>query len=193
MFLFKRLPVSGSRWLAIICLLALSLFSGCKDVTNPADSNENEVITTAQLKLANQADSTDNPEATIKFKEGFGHGDALEIMDTLKLKAGATYSSELLLLNEVPKLVEVISEEVKAEGIDHQVFYLPAGIALTVTYRDSDATHLPIGLLTHFTTGLAGTGTLKVTLKHQPGLKSPTSTVATGETDVEVSFPVTIQ
>ncbi len=180
-------------WLAVFCLLGLSPISGCTDVSNPAESNESEVFTTVKLVLENNADSTDNPEATLKFKDGFGHGDALEKNDTLKLKAGASYSAELILLNESASPADVMSEEVKEEGIDHQVFYLPAGIALTVAYADKDATNHPIGLLTELTAGSAGTGTLKVTLKHQPGLKSHTSTVATGETDVEVSFHVTIQ
>jgi hypothetical protein len=183
----------ASKRLAVFGLLGAALFSGCKDVTNPEDTNETEVFTTVQLALTNQDDASDKPEATIKFKDGFGHGDAMEKNETLMLKAGATYSAELILLNESANPAEIMSEEVEEEGVDHQIFYAPSGVALTVTYADKDANNRPIGLLTEFKADAAGTGTLKVTLKHQPDLKSDNSTVTTGDTDVEVSFNVTVQ
>jgi hypothetical protein len=177
----------------VFILLGIVLFTGCKDVSNPAESNETEVLTTVQLLLTNQDDASDTPQATIQFKEGFGHGDALEKNDTLKLKAGATYTAELILLNESVNPAEVMSEEVEQEGVDHQLFYQSSNADLTVDYADKDENQLPIGLRIELKVGSAGMGTLRVTLKHQPDLKSATSTLSTGETDVDVSFHVTIE
>jgi len=200
MFICPTLSQNSVRFISKGLVPALfagfSLLSGCKDVSSPEDTNEIEVFTTVTLMLTQQGGTSDETQATIRFKDGFGHGDALEKNDTLKIMAGATYSAELVLLNESASPAEVMSEEVKEEGVDHQVFYSydgDNGSALTVDYADMDANHHPIGLLTTFKAGSDGNGILKVTLKHQPGLKSATSTIATGETDVEVSFHVTIR
>jgi hypothetical protein len=181
---------------AAIALSGALVLSAC-NVSDPKDSNEQETFTTARLTYANNADASDKPEATIKFKDGFGHGDVLEKNETIKLKAGATYSVELIFLDETKDPADVMSEEVEEEGEAHQIFYTPAGADLTVAYADKDGNFRPIGLKTTQTSGTAGTGTLKVTLKHQQEgatlLKNDTSNINTGETDVEVTFNVTIQ
>jgi hypothetical protein len=183
--------------LATFALSGALIFSAC-NVSDPKDSNEQETFTTAKLTYVNNADVTDKPEATIKFKDGFGHGgDVLEKNETIKLKANAVYSVELVFLDETKTPAEVMSEEVEEEGHAHQVFYTPATAALTVAYADKDENNRPIGLKTTQTAGPAGTGTLKVTLKHQQEgttiLKNDTSGINTGETDVEVTFNVTIK
>jgi hypothetical protein len=183
--------------LALSGALMLNALSACK-VSDPEDSNEQETFTTARLAYSNNADASDKPEATIKFKDGFGHGgDVLEKNETIRLKAGAVYSVELILLDETRNPAEVMSEEVEEEGEAHQIFYAPAGADLTVAYADKDGNDRPIGLKTTQTSGTAGTGTLKVTLKHQQEgstiLKNDASTVHTGETDVEVTFNVIIE
>lgn len=182
---------------AALALSGALVLSAC-NVSDPKDSNEQETFTTARLTYTNLADASDKPEADIKFKDGYGHGgDVLEKNETITLKSGATYSVELVFLDETRNPPEVMSEEVEEEGEAHQVFYTPAGADLTVAYADKDGNNRPIGLKTTQTTGAAGTGTLKVTLKHQQEgdtiLKNDASTIHTGETDVEVIFNVTIQ
>ncbi|MDQ3000465.1 MAG: hypothetical protein M3Y08_04285 [Fibrobacterota bacterium] len=175
----------------------LLILAGC-NVSDPKDSNEQESFTTVKLSYVNNADASDKSEAIIKFKEGFGHGgDVLEKNETVTLKANAAYSVELTLLDETKTPAMVMSEEVAEEGHVHQVFYTPASANLTVAYADKDKNNRPVGLITTQTTAAAGTGTLKVTLKHQQEgntiLKNDTSDINTGETDVEVTFNVTIQ
>lgn len=183
----RTLPVFAAS------LALVTGFLGC-EVHDPHHHNEQEVFTTVRLEYANAADASDKPVATIKFKEGFGHGgDALEKNDTIHLKAGAEYAVDLVLLDESKSPAVVMSEEVEEEGAEHQVFYTPEGAALTVTVIDKDSNGRPLGLETSQKTGAAGKGTLKVTLKHQPKLKSDASTILTGETDVEVSFHVVIR
>lgn len=183
--------------IAMLAIVTASIFSSCK-VSDPEDHNEQESFTTVKLVYTNTADASDKPEATIKFKEGFGHGgDLLEKNETIKLKADASYTVELILLDESKTPAEVMSEEVEEEGEAHQIFYQASGASLTVTYADIDGNNRPIGLKTTQTTGSAGSATLKVTLKHQQEgsvyLKNDTSDVNTGETDVEVTFSVVIE
>ena len=80
----------------------------------------------------------------------------------------------------------------KEEANDHILFYTatPAGL-LSVTRTDKDAKNLELGLTTSVVTNAAGTGTLKITLRHQPGTKNGTFTP--GDTDAESVFPVTVQ
>ena len=72
---------------------------------------------------------------------------------------------------------------------------LPAGppLNLTVTRTDFDTnrTPLPLGFQTRFVTGAAGTGFLRVVLRHQPNSKD--GTYAPGSTDLDVGFNVTIR
>lgn len=187
-----RFAFPGTALLAAALVLA-----GC-EVHDPHDHNDQETFTTVILAYTNAADSTDKPTATIKFKEGFGHGgDALEKNETIRLKAGATYTAVLTLLDETKSPAADMTEEVEEEGHAHQIFYVPSGAALTVAYADKDRNNRPIGIRTTQTAAGAGTGALKVVLKHlQEGntlLKNDASTVQTGETDVEVSFNVVIE
>jgi hypothetical protein len=177
----------------ILPFAALLSLSGC-EVHDPHDHNDQEVISTVVLRYVSTADTSVKSEAIIKFKEGFHQGaGGLERNDTLKLKAATAYSANLVLLDETKNPAADMSAEVEEEGDEHQIFYAPSGGLLTVTYADKDGNNRPIGLKTAQATGSAGTGTLKVTLKHMPGVKSDNSTVTTGETDVEVTFNVKVE
>ena len=108
------------------------------------------------------------------------------------------YTTTLILLNETVSPVDTISNEVLAEGEDHQFFFAPAGVNITVAYNDVDGNGNPIGLLTTITTSAPSTGTLVVTLRHQPdktaaGVSGGDITNAGGETDIEVTFPLVIE
>ncbi len=66
------------------------------------------------------------------------------------------------------------------------------------SYLDNDTKGKPLGLSLHVYTPTAGSGTLIVTLRHQPnknaaGVDLGDLTNAGGETDVEVTFQVTVQ
>jgi len=62
-----------------------------------------------------------------------------------------------------------------------------------VNYNDFDGNNLPVGLSTTWETENAGgAGTFQVILKHQPDIKSATSTVNDGGTDVDLTWIVSI-
>ena len=64
----------------------------------------------------------------------------------------------------------------------------------TVNYEDEpDENGYPVGLETSWTTGVAGSGTFRVVLKHQPDIKSASSSVSDGESDVDITWDISVQ
>ncbi len=90
-----------------------------------------------------------------------------------------------------------LTGEILSEGDKHQFFFNSTITGLTVSYDDRDSTNNPIGLSNKLHTSASGSGVLKVTLKHEPnksaaGVSSGDMTNAGGETDAEISFPITV-
>ena len=191
------MKIDNKKSLGILMLMMLvgSLMSSCKkdnnDVTKPADINESELITTVQFKIS----STDSPFVTYTFQyrdvDGIG-GNAPEI-DTIKLEKNKMYYVEVLLLDESKNPIDTISNEVKAESKDHLLVYEPSDTSVTITINDFDTNNpaLPLGLISSWSTSSSSQLNLKLSLKHQPGIKNGDPT--RGETDVEVILPVSIE
>lgn len=175
----------------LVVLLAVGLVSSCDDDA-PEAENDVEAITTVVLSFTPQ--NGGNP-FVVTARDADGPGAGSIVIGDITLEANTTYVVGTSLLNELETPTESISEEVLEEAEEHQLFYAVAPTSLlTVTINDQDAGGLPLGLATTWATSGAGTGTVTVTLKHQPdGIKTATSTVNDGETDVAVTFPVTIQ
>ena len=138
--------------------------------------------------------------------------------DEIVLEDGKTYDLSIELINELSSPDEEgydIAEEVKEEGDEYMLFFgwtndvfsSPSGNgnidnrADQVIYSDNDSNNLPIGLKTRWTTVDTGsahshvsptTGTFRIVLKHQPGLKNGSSVVNIGETDMDVTFSITV-
>jgi len=179
-------------YLAFLLMGSLLTTTSCGDDDDPIPA-DNEEITTVKLTMEPQGKEGNIVTATIKDLDGKGPGAPTK--ETLLLKANTTYTTELTLLNENETPTEEVHDEVLAEGADHQVFYTPSSAnLLTVTVTDKDSQNRPIGLSSTIVTGAAGTGKLKVVLKHQKGTKAAAPGDATkGETDVEVEFDVIVQ
>ena len=82
--------------------------------------------------------------------------------------------------------------------MEHQFFFTATGANLTVGYADEDDNGNPLGLVTTLTTSDASSGTIQVVLRHEPdksatGVQSGDITNAGGETDIEVTFDITLQ
>lgn len=179
------------------CVLLCLTFCKDPDVVHPDNPNQQEFITTVQLVLVDSSDATIVREGKFQDLDGIG-GNAPVIMG-ITLDADRIYYVSVYLLDESKNPTDTISYEVKEEGNDHQLFYEALdGVALTLrrySVGDYDDNGVPIGLNPVFRTGVAGTGNLRVTLKHQPDVK-PTSgegNISLGDMDVEVELPVVIQ
>lgn len=170
------------------------LLAGCKKADDPAPANEEELITDVTVTFTNQANSAN--VVTMTFSDSDGPDGPISGTTNISgaLTAGATYNVVVKFENKSENPAEDVTEEVKEEGAEHQVFFSTTGTLSFQAYTDQDANGNPIGVTSTFGTGIAGTASLKVTLKHQPNIKTASTTVNDGETDVEVNFTgITIQ
>ena len=108
------------------------------------------------------------------------------------------YTGSITILNETESPAENVTEEVEEEDKDHQFFFETTVTGLTVEYTDFDGDGNPVGLSTFLTTGAAGSGDLTVTLKHEPdksasGVADGDMTNAGGETDISVTWAITVE
>jgi hypothetical protein len=170
------------------------------DNDDPDPVNEEELITTVKLtfqKLDAMSAPTGNP-ITYSWQDIDGSGANAPVINSIMLNANSTYTVTIALLDESKNPVEDISEEVEEEGEAHQFFFQKsATLNLNTTYGDLDSNSFPIGLKNTITTTNASTGTLTVTLRHEPvkdaaGVKDGNMANAGGDTDVEAVFPATI-
>jgi len=191
------------------CYLIVSLLlflSGC-EAEEPTREDTPEMITKVVVTFQPDAGETVTVSATDP------DGDGLQSMkaDTVvSLLANKHYRLSISMLNEFSQPGDVgydISEEVNEESDEHMIFFGwtnglfsdPAGDGNIderndlVHYLDQDSHGLPLGLSTSWITGQNLSGSLRILLKHQPDLKSSASQSSEGETDLDVTFKVTVE
>lgn len=188
MYTFNHNPLS--RMAALALLVATPLFSACNnDDDNPTPDDDNEQITTLIYTLTPVSGGT---PVSATYRDLDGDGGAAPTITALSLAANTTYTGELTLRDETKNPVVDTSAEILEEADEHLFWFEPTPANLvSVTSTDRDKNNLQIGLQTRLVTTAAATGTLKITLRHQPGTKN--GTYAPGDTDVEVTFPTTVR
>lgn len=176
------------KFLSVLFIASIIFTSCTKD--DPTPVNEEEVITTVTVTLTNGTDVV-----TLKSLDADGDGPNAPVVTVSgSIKANTTYTGTVAFLNETESPAEDITSEVKEEGDEHQIFYSATNNIATFTYTDKDSNNNPVGLTFTANTGAAGSGVVKVILKHEP--KKPnngTATDAGGSTDADVSFNVSVQ
>jgi len=175
---------------AMIAIAGALLITGCKKDKNAVgdpddhDHDDAELITSMVLEFSDTANV--QPNVTVAFRDPDGEGgNAATEFDTIALAANTVYSVKITLLDESKNPAVKISDEVKTEGDEHLFCFDVTGANINVARTDSDGKY-EIGLDSRWTVAAASNGTVKVTLKHQPGVKNGTCGV--GDTDVEVNF-----
>ncbi len=196
----KKNIYSVLKSLAVILLAttAVSCKKDKQDVATPVNPNETELITTVRL-VCTPTSGSNTQANTFSFRDIDGDGGKPPVIDTIRLDANQSYSVNVIVLDETKNPVDTTTNEIEKEKDIHEFFYTKIGTYdLTTTYLDFDDHNVPVGLKMRFDVGngfTVKTNALKVTLKHQPGLK-PTSgmgDISVGETDVEVQFPILVQ
>lgn len=198
------------RKYGIFALLAsATLLISCSDDEAPEAENEEEVVTDIKLVFTNDSDANDVVTASAKDPDGIGVKE-LEVLSGITLKSGVTYTLTYEITNALdPNDVEDITEEIKDEDFDHQIFYAFTDGAFTsptgdgnidtasdaMNYLDEDKNGNVVGLMTKWTTGDALTGgKFQIKLQHQPdGIKTATSGSGDGDTDFDLEFDLTIE
>ena len=185
----------------LLPLLILSLvFSGCSDDDDHDDHshpvNEQEVITTIEVTLT---DGDNTYVLTWEDLDGIDGPD--EAVVTGGTMPAGTYSGDIQLYNKTvdPSDEEyVVTTEILEEGEEHQFFFNTInGLDATAVYTDMDSEGNPIGQQFGLTANVSSGG-LNVVLLHEPdknaaGVPDGDSTNAGGDTDINVTFPITVQ
>ncbi len=189
-------------------LLTIALLSACGQ-DDPVKENVPELITRVTLTFSPATGSPVVASATDPDGEGV---QPLVVDNPIALLSGQPYSLQLDLINTLLPSSDPgysITDEVAEEGDEHLFFFAwtegyfssPTGNGNLdqrsdpISYADQDVNGLPLGLSTDWATGppTSGTGTFRVVLKHQPGSKSATSRSTDGESDLDVTFPISIK
>jgi hypothetical protein len=179
--------------LFLFLLFGLMFISCEKD--DPKPINEEELITTVKVTCT---PSTGGETVILSFVDLDGDGGNNPVITGGTFKSNTSYNVAIQFLNESSSPIEDITDEVRDEGQDHQVFMDSSGnFEFSYSYLDSDLDGNPIGLEMQFLIGAVGSGQLTLTLRHEPdksgtGVSDGDLTNAGGETDVEVSFPVSV-
>lgn len=190
-------------------MLATTLLtSACGDPGG--GEGENEVISRVELTFAPSAGAP----LTFQYDDPDGDGGAPGESQAIALTAGTTYQLSVSFLNALEATPEDITQEVKDEAVEHQVFFTGSAVIgpatsntagpLLHSYADTDDNGLPIGL-TSTIIASAGTGDLVITLRHMPPEEPPQKSADSaaqvaaggfsgigGSTDAQVTFPVTV-
>ena len=183
----------------ILGLMLLFTMSCDEDV--PPIEDEEEIITDVILTFTSNGNSI-----TASAQDPDGEGPmSIAVSGPVLLSANTTYQLSIKMENSVAG--ESITEEVEEEADEHMLFFgftnglfsNPMGDGNidqredAVNYLDEDASGLPLGLLTSWTTGEVGEGTFRIVLKHQPDLKTAESTVNVGSSDIDLTWNVVIE
>ena len=203
------------KTLRLICLLlvagSLLFLSSCKK-DDPQPENIPEAITKATFTFTPTAGAA----VVVSATDPDGDGPLPRTLSgPINLVKNVSYTLKITLINELAKPTDPeydVTAEVEEEGDEHlfffawtnNVFSSPTGNGNVdnrndpVSYEDDDVegsvVGLPLGLKTSWTTiGTTETGTFRVILKHQPDLKSATTTSNDGETDLDVKFDLTVK
>lgn len=173
--------------LLFVLLAALFTFACSDDDDNTQEpDNEEEEITSVVISLTEGGNTN-----TFRFR--LDDTGTPIVDETIQIAANTTYSSSVTFLNEEEIPAEDVTIEVLAEAAEHLVCYTPSvGTNLSITNTDQDSNGLEVGLTSTWVTGDAATGTVTVTLKHQPDLKAAPVNCSIGETDIEVAFDLEI-
>ncbi len=178
----------------------------------PKQEDVPEVITTAKLTFTPASGTPIVVTATDPDADGV---QSIKVDGPINLLKNTEYILSITLLNELAKPTDdayEVSKEVLAAGDEHMFFFSwtkngfanPSGDGNVDSRNDPvryvggtgslDGGNLPLGLTTTWlTTDLAvASANFRVLLKHQPALKSATSTSSDGESDLDVTFVLNV-
>ena len=171
----------------VLTFFSVFYFFSCEKDQVGGPDNEQELITTVRLTFTLPGQSL-----VFNAKDTDGDGGLAPVIDAVSLSANTTYGLKVEFLDESKTPAVDFTSEVREEGADHLVCFTASGSAPAPSDLDKDANGKALGLMSTAKTAAAGSGTLKVTLKHLAD-KSKSNACSTGETDAEVTFNVTVK
>ena len=203
--------IKGYYSLSVISIFAFALASCSGE--DPQKEDVPEMVTKVTLTFTPAAGTP----IVISATDPDGEGIKDIVSDgPINLAKGTSYVMSIQLINGLAAPTSDaydVTAEVEDEGTEHMFFFAWTGDAFSnpegdgnidarndaVRYEggsnSKDASGLPLGITTSWTASSIGTegASLRIMLKHQPGLKTVTADSKTGETDVDVSFPLNVK
>jgi hypothetical protein len=165
-------------------LLAAGLSTtGCKD----DGETEQENITRVVLHLS----SADGFDQEFTWEDLDGDGGNAPTIPTLVLPKDKVLSCRIHVYDDTTTPVTDLTEEIEEERDEHLFTFVTSGNGLVISNLSADSKGNPFGLESTWTTGGASTGTVRVTLYHEPEDKNNASAPG-GDTDYTATFPFTI-
>jgi hypothetical protein len=175
------------KLLAVLFISTL-VFTSCEDDHDDHDHGSDEELITTVLYTLTDGNNT----IVLEWEDLDGDTGSAPTITSGTLTANTSYTGSIQLLNRTESPAEDITVEVRAEGDEHEFFYTNTA-GLTITKTDTDGTN-PVGIETTLSTGAAGSGSLTIVLKHEPTKPNDgTAANAGGSTDVQVTFPISVQ
>jgi hypothetical protein len=199
-------PLMNKLAFQIILIVAGCTLFACNKADDPVKEDVPEMVTQAIFTFTPE---TGTPVVvTATDPDGVGFED-LETDGAANLVANIPYNLTITLSNTLLPEGDPgydITAEVQEEGDEHLFFYSwtndvfssPVGNGNIdnrsdeVEYVDYDLHNLPVGLETRWIAQSSKTGNLRILLKHQPDLKSQTSSASDGETDLDITLEIVV-
>ena len=176
-----------------ILLLALLVVSSCKKEKAQEEQNDNELITTVELRITESG--TDN-STIFKWEDTDGPGGEDPVIQTVNLLPNKLYNVQVAFIDASQNPPASITSEIVEENEVHRLYYeADQSTGITVSGLDLDNNNLPLGLNCTWKTTGSGSGNMLITLRHYPSGGKETSdpvNSSKSNTDAEVEFPVIV-
>lgn len=176
------------RLFSVSMVFAICLFASCSD--DPEATNEEEVITTVIVTLQ----PTEGETVTLTWDDINLDAvvDESEIVVSDNLVPSTSYAATIKLLNKSGNSEVNITDEVQKEAEDHIFCFTVTTVGIAITNLSKDSNELPVGITSTWTTSASSaSGTVTITLRHQPGVKTGDCPGA-GDTDASITFPISV-
>ena len=190
----KTIKPLSMKTIKLLSMLAFSgiVLTSCSNDDNPKEVHEEETITTMNVTLKPSGEGT---TITLQSQDLDGDGPKAPVLKVSgNLTANTVYNGSVELLNETENPAEDITEEVEDEGDEHQFIYEYTGAISSIDNLDTDKDGNDLGITFDLETGTAGSGTLTITLRHEPTKPNDgTLSGAGGSTDYTATFSITVE
>lgn len=176
---------------AVTTIFFLLAATSCKKASTPKDETEHEAIN--GIDLVFKRGGVTVATFTAEDPDGDG-GNPPTRIDEIVLDVNSTYTVDVVLRNISGGISKDVTASIQAQARDHEFFFIPAAVPLTVTKNDRDSNGFPVGFNSTWVTGSSvGTGTLQLRLMHKPRIKGPNDDPSKGHSDLSVNFPVRLR
>ena len=185
--------MSGFKYMVYL-VLAIGLLA-CNGEDENIETADKRLITDITFVLGT---SGGNPDVVMTYSDPDGLGGSDPVVTGGTLVANTIYFGTLDMTNNAQSPPLDVDEDINSNKEDNQVFFSVSGIDLSINYADADGNGNPIGLFTALMSGGPGTGSITISVqrglnKFGTGVSDGNIANAGGTTDVQVTFPVSIQ